>query len=133
MRYMARAFRPLSLMGLVLLAGIPARAQNVTAEPICFSVRNTAPYMVFGTLATDLYTRDDGMRARHRSNFRLDTGQRDEFCASGPFFPGGKLELTLRSLVPLFSCRTRVDQGEILVKGMLKQDGTTQTWAECYE
>lgn len=126
----------------------PAHAQNenldIVKEPICFAVRNEAPYKVYGNFATDYYTTAEGTRARHRSNFRLDeAGMKDdkgnpsdraEFCSFGPFMPNRTLELTLRTLVPIFACKTKIDQGEIVIKGHRKEgpDGGTETWAECY-
>ena len=131
-----------SAMVLLPRAGL---AQDIVTEPVCFMVRNEAPYNVYGTFITDYYTTEDGTRARHRSNFRLsamgetdpDTGEaadRAEFCTFGPFYPDRKLELVLRTLVPIFSCKTRVDQGEIVIKGYRKEDQPgTNTYAECYE
>jgi hypothetical protein len=127
---------------------LPAHAQNenldIVQEPICFSVRNEAPYMIFGNIATSDFTRPDGIVARHRSNFRLEaaggvdseTGEpsdRAEFCSYGPFFEGRKLELVLRTLFPVFTCQTKIDQGEIVIKGFRKDEGGAQTWAECFE
>ncbi len=127
----------------------PAAAQqagpDIVAEPICFAVRNEAPYKIYGSFITDLYTNTEtGSKARHRSNFRLDvpgstdekTGNptdKSEFCSYGPFFPGRKLEMTLRTLVPIFSCQTRIDRGEIVIKGKRKPEGGTETWALCHE
>jgi hypothetical protein len=116
----------------VFMTPVHASAQAVLSEPACFAVRNTAPYMVTGTISTDYYERPDGIRARHRSNFRLEPQMSEEFCASGPFYPGWKLELTLRTLVPVFSCKTQIDQGEITIKGEIKPDGTTNSSATCF-
>lgn len=119
------------------------QAQEIISEPICFVLRNEAPYKVYGNFVTDYYTAPDGQQARHRSNFRLDEpGAKDEqgnpsdsaeFCSYGPFYPDRKLELVLRTLVPIFSCKTRIDQGEIVIKGYKKPEGGTNTYAECYE
>ncbi|MCB1562633.1 MAG: hypothetical protein KDJ75_03585 [Alphaproteobacteria bacterium] len=132
----------------MLVFPLLARAQNenldIVQDPICFVLRNEAPYSVYGSFSTDYYTRDDGIRARHRSNFKLleagstnpETGyptDRAEFCSYGPFWPGRKLELTLRTLVPIFSCRTRIDQGEIVIQGHFKPEGGTDTKALCFE
>jgi len=128
------------------LAPTAAKAQNenldISAEPICFTVRNEAPYKSYGSFRTEFFTREDGIRARHTSNFRLEeSGAVDEkgrpadaaeFCSYGPFLSGRKLELTLRTLVPIFSCKTKIDQGEIVIKGFRKPKGGTETWAECY-
>ncbi len=121
------------------------RVPDIVSEPLCFAVRNEAPYKIYGSFITDLYTNTEtGSKARHRSNFRLDvpgstdekTGHptdRSEFCSFGPFFPGRKLEMTLRTLVPIFSCQTRIDRGEIVIQGKRKPEGGTETWADCHE
>ena len=127
-----------------------ARAQSVddpkdiVTDPLCFKVRNEAPYNVYGNFVTDYYTTPEGIQARHRSNFKLEAaGSKDkdgkpsdaaEFCSYGPFLSGRKLELVLRTLVPIFDCKTKIDQGEIVIKGFQKPggDGTT-TYAECFE
>ncbi len=140
----------LFLLSAVVLFTLPAAAQSVddpvdiVQEPICFKVRNEAPYKVYGNFVTNYYTAEDGTVARHRSNFRLDEpGSIDEttkeptdtaeFCSYGPFLPGKKLELVLRTLVPIFSCKTKIDQGEIVIKGYRKPECGTDTYAECYE
>ncbi len=123
---------------------VSARAQEIVNEPICFILRNEAPYKVYGSFSTDYYTRADGVRARHRSNFRLEeAGTTDEkegypldaaeFCSYGPFYPDRKLDLTLRTLVPIFSCKTRIDQGDIIIQGHRKPEGGTETKALCYD
>lgn len=127
----------------VFLISAAAWAQDIVGEPLCFTLRNEAPYKVYGNFITDYYTAPDGSQARHRSNFRLDEpGSKDEeghpadraeFCSYGPFLPDRKLELVIRTLVPIFDCRTRIDQGEIVIKGYRKPEGGTETWAECYK
>tara|TARA_B100001989_G_C24542425_1_gene468463 strand:- start:1588 stop:2004 length:417 start_codon:yes stop_codon:yes gene_type:complete len=129
---------------LFLVAITPnVQAQEITSEPICFVVRNTAEFKVYGSFITDYYTREDGIRARHTSNFRLEPkGTKHEekgypldvaeFCSYGPFFPGRKLDMVLRTLVPIFECRTSVELGEIVIKGRRKADDSgVETWAEC--
>ncbi len=119
-------------------------AQEIISDPLCFMVRNEAPYKAYGSFVTNYFTNSDGIRARHRSNFRLEkagaidkkTGypaDRAEFCTYGPFYPERKLELVLRTLVPIFSCITRIDQGELVIKGQRKPKGGTKTWVECFE
>ncbi len=140
--------RLLFLLPLILLWPQTVQAQNenldIVKDPICFSVRNTAPYKIYGNFATEQFTRPDGMLSRHRSNFRLDeAGAKDpetgepsdkaEFCSYGPFFEGRKLDMTLRTLFPVFSCRTKIDQGEILIEGYRKPEGGAVTTAKCFE
>lgn len=128
----------------ILFFPLLAQAQEITKEPICFTVKNTAPYKVYGSFVTDYYTMPDGSRRRHTSNFRLDAaGDKDpkegyptdqaEFCSYGPFYPNRQLELIIRTLVPIFNCKTSVELGEIVIKGYRKPEpeGGTKTWAEC--
>ncbi len=118
---------------------------DVVEEPICFALRNDADYMVMGHFATENFLRPDGVVSRHRSNFRLSasgeidpkTGgklDRAEFCSYGPFLPDRQLRLTLRSLFPIFDCKTRIDTGqEIVIKGARRADDSgVMTWAECF-
>lgn len=126
------------------LTPFSAKAQEITPDPICFIVKNTAPYKVYGSFVTDYYTMEDGSRRRHTSNFRLEAAgdtdpkegyptDRAEFCSYGPFYPGRQLEMIIRTLVPIFSCKTSVELGDIVIKGERKTgpQGGTKTWAEC--
>ncbi|MCB1783047.1 MAG: hypothetical protein KDI13_03555 [Alphaproteobacteria bacterium] len=121
---------------------VPVHAQEIVQEPICFTVRNVAPYKVYGNFITDFYTAPDGTKARHRSNFRLEEAgatdpekgyplDRAEFCSYGPFYPDRQLEMILRTLVPIFSCKVHVENGETVIKGQRLPEGGTKTWAEC--
>ncbi len=132
---------------LVLLCCAPGiSAQEIVQEPICFTVRSEANYKVYGSIVTDYYTDlSTGTRARHRSNFRLEPAgavdaeqgyplDRAEFCSYGPFYPERKLDLVIRTLIPIFECRTRVDQGEIVITGVRNAEDTGNiTAALCYE
>ncbi len=139
----------LAILAVFIIFTASAQAQSVddpvdvVSDPICFTIRNEAPYNVYGSFVTNYYTSEDGTSARHRSNFKLgEPGTKDEkgeaadsaeFCTYGPFLPDRKLELVLRTLVPIFSCKTKIDQGEIVIKGFKKPEGGTNTYAECYE
>lgn len=137
--------RVLLLSFLCTIAAVSsAGAQEILAEPLCFTVRNTASHTINGSFITNYYMDPRGVQARHRSNFRLQkagavdeqTGypaDRAEFCSYGPFYEGRKLDLVLRTLVPVFSCRTNVEQGEILLHSEKRDDDTTKYWADCFE
>lgn len=111
-------------------SGPTGKAGEITKTPQCFNVINKAPYTVLGTVLSDVYHTPDGTAARHRSNFNLKTGEQTQFCATGPYYEGGKLELVIRTLVPVFSCKTRVD-ADIVINGRKKPEGGTDTWAVC--
>lgn len=119
-------------------------AQDIVSEPICFTIRNSADFTMYGNLGTDYYTTPDGVQARHRSNFQLFAAgsvdedgypsDRAEFCSYGPFFEGRKLELQIRTLFPVFSCMTRIDQGEIVLRAERNEDDSGYKYsAECYD
>lgn len=115
---------------------------EILKDPICFTVRNTAEHKVYGTFGTNYYVSPEGIKTRHRSNFRLEpAGAKDEqgypadaaeFCSYGPFFEDRKLELVLRTLFPVFTCYTHVDQGEIVIHSKRKTDDSGyELWADC--
>ena len=117
---------------------------DIVEEPICFTVKNEAAYEVIGSFVTNYYMRPDGVKARHRSNFRLDpvgTMHEEgypldaaEFCTYGPFYPDRKIEFVIRTLVPVFSCITRIEDGPIVIHGKRRDDDLgNETWADCYE
>lgn len=126
-------------------AGEQEQAQeNIGDTQQCFIVRNMMENSIYGQIATDEFTRDDGVTTRHRGNFKLAAiGETDpetgapldivEFCTTGPFFDGNKIQLELKTLFPIFSCFTRVDQGQILVRNARDEQGTNKIWAECFE
>lgn len=141
----------LVVAGLGISGGVSgAYAQTNTAtpdivkEPICFVVRNEADFTMYGNFGTDFYPDPSGQQSRHRSNFRLEgagsvdaeghPADRAEFCSYGPFFPERKLELQIRTLFPVFSCKTRVDQGEIVLRADRKADDTGYDYyADCHD
>ena len=119
---------------------------DIVQEPICFALKNEASYSVNGGIQTAKFTRPDGVISRHRSNFRLKaageidpkTGEpadRVEFCSYGPFLPDRQLILTIRTLFPVFECKTRVDTlQEIVIKGQRRADDNgVMTWVECFK
>lgn len=108
----------------------PQALGEVVQDPVCFKLRSDAPYTVFGTVITNFYVDAQGRKARHRSNFHLKQGESSEFCTYGPFYEGRKLELVLRTLVPVFTCKTKID-GDIIIHGQMNTDGSTKSWAEC--
>jgi len=117
-------------------AAVPVSAQQplgeVTYEPLCFSIINEAPFTVIGTVATQYYIRADGIKARHRENFRLGPQDWKQLCTRGPFFDGRMLDITLKTLVPIFECRTAFYE-DLRVQGEYKEEGGTETWIDCLD
>ena len=112
---------------------VPMTAEGeVLTTPVCFRVINQAPYTVTGSLYTNYYVNKNRQRARHTSNFRLEKGQSQPYCSYGPFYPGQRVELVLRTIVPIFNCKTMID-ADIYIMGKVLENGGTKSWAVCLD
>ena len=128
-----------ALLILLLFSSFPAMAQPVAGEveegeiistPICTDLTNRSAQTIMGTITTASQTIDTGDVVKHRSNFRLDAGAKQKICAAGPFFEGRRVALVIRTLIPLFECKTTLDQ-EIFLDATPQDDGTTKLSATC--
>ena len=135
-----RYFFPFALLLIVLAT--PALAQTrlppassgkegeILEKPICNWLTNRSDQTIMGFIATASQKVASGDVVRHRENFRLEAGERKQICAAGPFYEGRRLELTIRTIMPLFSCKTKIDR-EIFLDA--KHDPAfTQLSATCY-
>lgn len=104
---------------------------EVLSKPICSWLNNRSKQTILGTMTTAPQTLPDGSSARHRNNFRLSAGERRQFCAAGPFFEGQRVEITLRTLLPLFTCKTKIDR-EIFLDAKPGDGGFTKLTATCH-
>ncbi len=128
----------IALLSLLLcLSASPVWAQDgkremgeITEQPLCARIVNEAPYTVFGSVRTDYFPRPDGIMTRHESHFRLKPDTFNEFCASGPFYEGRTVDFVIRTLIPVFSCKTGLG-GDIVIHGKIKPGGGTESWADC--
>lgn len=117
------------LMIFCSLFSISAKAADplITAEPYCMVLHNDTGYTVLGSIGTDYYVAPDGTKGRHVSNFRLAKDEKQQVCSNGPFFEGYKLELVIRTLFPVFSCKTGLG-GEVRIYITKKEDGRTNEY-----
>lgn len=113
-------------------------AQDVTDTPICTQIINEGEYSVRGTIATAraIYEGSDddvlnGTLARHEENFNIPPQGRWDVCSRGPFYEGKRLELTIRSLIPLFTCQTNLYE-PIIIRDMRDSAGEYKVWATCH-
>lgn len=117
----------------LVLCGAGSYAQDVpltTATPQCGIVKNESDRSMTGSIRTNYYPRPDGTKAHHESTFRLAPDEEKEFCSTGPFYPGYKVGLVLRTLAPVFDCKTRL-AGTISLKADKKSDGSVKIYAIC--
>jgi len=106
----------------------PSLAGDVTPFEECATLRNSADQQVMGVIKTEAF-KYKGQIVRHESTFDLQDGETVEVCSTGPFFPGYKVELTIKTIMPLFSCLTRLS-GDIVLRRK-DVDGFTQLYADC--
>lgn len=83
---------------------------EILAKPLCTWLTNRSDQTIMGFIATAAQPVASGDIVKHRENFRLDAGQRQRICAAGPFYEGQRLELTIRTIIPLFTCKTKLDR-----------------------
>lgn len=100
----------IALLSLPLSAPSAQTMGEITSKPICGKLENRAGQTILGSIATAEQRIDSGDLVSHKENFKLEDGETWDICTRGPFFPGQRLELTIRTLMPLFSCRTKIDQ-----------------------
>jgi hypothetical protein len=124
-------FAALVLTNGTAFAQVLGEPAATTLRPVCFDVRNDAPYSILGTFVTNSYQDPKtGQTVRHHENFRLESKKFIKVCSTGPFFPGQKLDLQLRTFFPVFECRTGTD-GPLIIHGEQHDDGTIKSWADC--
>lgn len=111
-----------------LLSPLNATAGEVTPFKECATLRNAAGQEVMGVIRTDQFIYK-GKLDRHEGNFNLKDDETVTICSTGPFFEGYKVELTIRTIMPLFSCKTRLS-GEIVIRRK-EQDGFNVLYADC--
>jgi hypothetical protein len=132
---MIRIFLLLSfLIAIPAYAQMPSRepAGEITSSPICGKLKNRSEQTIMGTMATKSQKIASGDLVAHQENFKLKAGEEREFCAAGPFFEGRRLELTLRTVIPLFSCYTKIDREIFLDAKPDKPGGFKKLSATCY-
>ena len=108
-----------------------SRNQICPPYPYCFEIINRAPWSVYGTVESKPHTSSAGVVTHHRSNFRLQSGGREQVCSSGPFYDGYRLRFVLRTLIPIFECYT-VANRDVVITGREISETESVTKATCY-
>jgi hypothetical protein len=103
---------------------------EVLSAPICGKLINRSDQTIMGTLMTAAQLAPSGDMVKHRDNFTLEAGKEREFCAAGPFYEGRRVELTLRTVIPLFSCKTKLD-APIYLDAKEDENGIKKLSATC--
>lgn len=118
---------------LFLLSFSQAQSQELYSPlPHCALIKNETLDEMIIQIRTDYYLRDDGSRDYYETILRIDAGKDREICAKGPFYPEYKVDLIIKSLFPLFDCKTKL-QGEIPVRERKDGSGSREFYAVCVD
>lgn len=121
-----------SLLLVLLMSLLPATAKAADVTPFkeCGTLVNSAGQIVMGVVKTESFMFQKQI-LRHEKNFSLEDGETVEVCSTGPFFPGYKVELTIRTIMPLFTCQTRLSGNIYLRKKWDDENGVYILYADC--
>lgn len=106
-----------------------AHAGEVAPFKECANLRNATNQEVMGVIRTAPY-KFQGSVDRHEGNFRLMPDENVVVCSTGPFYEGYKVDFTIRTIMPLFSCKTRLS-GDIVIRKKENEDGIELLYADC--
>lgn len=104
---------------------------EVTRQPICANLINRSVVNIQGSIALMPQVLPDGTPQQYSDIFKLSPNEKKEICASGPFYEGRRIELTIRTLIPLFSCKTSL-QRDIYLDMTEDYDGVKKYSATCH-
>lgn len=120
-----------ALVLLFLIVPFAAKAEDLyTNDPQCAIIKNETDSNEFVAIRTDFYTKLDGKRSYYEEVLHLNPGNMQQVCAKGPFYPGYKVTLTVKSFFPLFDCQTRLE-GTIAIHDKPSETGGRTVWADC--
>ena len=120
------------LMSFLLLVAPDAQAApQYSTERHCGTLVNDTDRSVSGSITTNYDENDKGEKFRHQANFTLKPKETWPFCTTGPYYDGEKVQLDLRSLIPLFTCLTKAE-GEILIRTRTENDAV-KPYALCID
>ncbi len=114
----------------ILCAPYLANAGEITPFRECATLRNMSDQSMMGVIRTAPFKTTTGSVQRHEGAFRLEPDETAEVCSTGPFYEGYKVELIIRTIIPLFTCKTRLS-GDIYLRKTETKDGITKLYAEC--
>ncbi|MCB1558575.1 MAG: hypothetical protein KDJ50_06600 [Alphaproteobacteria bacterium] len=109
---------------------IETKAGDVTPFDECANLRNMSNQTIMGVVRTAPFKSTVGEVERHEGSFRLEPDEIATICSQGPFYDGYRVELIIRTIIPLFTCKTRLS-GDIYLRKTETEDGITKLYADC--
>jgi len=120
----------IALVICAFLTPLAAHAGEVTPFNECATLRNMSGQTIMGVVRTAPFKSTTGNVQRHEGTFRLEAEETAQVCSQGPFYDGYKVELTIRTIIPLFTCKTRLS-GDIYLRKTETKEGITKLYADC--
>lgn len=100
--------------------------------PGCSDLINRSNVTIHGKIRTARALTKDGTEFRHEANFKIPPLEKWRACSEGPFYDGGRVELQIVTLLPVFRCYTRLGT-PIYLTATRKIAGEGYNWhATCY-
>ncbi len=124
--------RFLGLVLMVVCLSSVASAQLISPRPQCATIRNETGDRVFASIRSAYTANAAGEQKRHEGSFRLEKGEKTEVCSIGPFYPGYQVELVVKTMIPIFSCKTRLS-GTITLTSSRDKDDIYRVTADCVQ
>lgn len=124
-----KAIYPL-LLAITLLVPVGVQAGEVTPFNECATLRNMSGQTIMGVVRTAQFKSTTGSVQRHEGTFRLEPEETAQVCSQGPFYDGYRVELVIRTIIPLFTCKTRLS-GDIYLRKTETKEGITKLYADC--
>jgi len=124
--------RMLPTLFVLFLMSVPnlSQAAEVTPFEECANLRNMTDQTIMGVVRTAPFKATTGDVQRHEGSFRLEPDEIATICSKGPFYDGYRVELVIRTIIPLFTCKTRLS-GDIYLRKTENSEGITKLYAEC--
>jgi hypothetical protein len=80
----------------------------LSEKPLCSIMHNDSERTVFIAVRTNYFIAPNGEKNRHEASLRLEPMQKQQVCAQGPFYDDYRVEIILRTIIPLFDCKTKL-------------------------
>lgn len=104
---------------------------EITSAPLCTQLINRSKQEIMGTISTAPQALNSGDVAPMRENFKLSPDEKKDVCTTGPFLAGRKINLILRTIIPLFECETALT-GPIYLDVVTTDSGFRTLSATCH-
>lgn len=117
-----------SLFFATQVAAYDAEHPLLSPTPQCADIRNKTNRTVYVGVRTNYFMGKDKSKERHEASLRLDPNEHQQVCATGPFYDDYRVEIILRTIMPLFDCKTKLEGSLTITATDAKtDDGDTYT------